>query len=223
MLCAAFTPAGNVVTGGPNGKITVYGGDTGAEALVEVDAHGIGAMGGLDTDGMKPDAVRRQAVNACPSSCCCAALAAAVRGRALQRTADRLVCCHIVLTADSFCSNNRAGRFCVAGLPGLQQLAKLQFEKMACRCLQFRPGDSTLLSGGADGTIKVWTIHPEYLGETTVLSFKGSDHCLSFCFSAFPCGSTALTSDTCCNQALPTSCRSARPAGARRTGGRGTV
>eukprot|EP01051_Picozoa_sp_SAG22_P006678 SAG22_NODE_444_length_10453_cov_8.586343_9_plen_261_part_00 len=28
----------------------------------------------------------------------------------------------------------------------------------------------------------------------TVLSFKGSDHCLSFCFSAFPCGSTALTS-----------------------------
>eukprot|EP01051_Picozoa_sp_SAG22_P014417 SAG22_NODE_1748_length_3664_cov_10.806171_2_plen_343_part_00 len=28
-------------------------------------------------------------------------------------------------------------------------------------------------------------------------SFKGSDHCLSFCFSAFPCGSTALTSDRC--------------------------
>eukprot|EP01051_Picozoa_sp_SAG22_P019297 SAG22_NODE_3519_length_1666_cov_1.324186_2_plen_219_part_00 len=27
--------------------------------------------------------------------------------------------------------------------------------------------------------------------------FKGSDHCLSFCFSAFPCGSTALTSDRC--------------------------
>eukprot|EP01051_Picozoa_sp_SAG22_P009351 SAG22_NODE_773_length_7297_cov_102.041539_3_plen_283_part_00 len=34
-------------------------------------------------------------------------------------------------------------------------------------------------------------------GEATVLSFKGSDHCLSFCFSAFPCGSTALTSDRC--------------------------
>eukprot|EP01051_Picozoa_sp_SAG22_P017348 SAG22_NODE_2654_length_2333_cov_207.686213_4_plen_152_part_00 len=33
------------------------------------------------------------------------------------------------------------------------------------------------------------------------LSFKGSDHCLSFCFSAFPCGSTALTYDTCCSQA----------------------
>eukprot|EP01051_Picozoa_sp_SAG22_P004047 SAG22_NODE_208_length_15237_cov_22.602774_8_plen_224_part_00 len=32
------------------------------------------------------------------------------------------------------------------------------------------------------------------------LSFKGSDHCLSFYFSAFPCGSTALTSDRC-NQA----------------------
>eukprot|EP01051_Picozoa_sp_SAG22_P017734 SAG22_NODE_2807_length_2191_cov_1.949331_2_plen_433_part_00 len=30
--------------------------------------------------------------------------------------------------------------------------------------------------------------------------FKGSDHCLSFCFPAFPCGSTALTADTCCNQ-----------------------
>eukprot|EP01051_Picozoa_sp_SAG22_P018019 SAG22_NODE_2922_length_2101_cov_1.501499_3_plen_239_part_00 len=27
--------------------------------------------------------------------------------------------------------------------------------------------------------------------------FKGSDHCLSFCFSAFPCGSTALTDDRC--------------------------
>eukprot|EP01051_Picozoa_sp_SAG22_P001099 SAG22_NODE_38_length_26325_cov_107.302067_37_plen_200_part_00 len=39
------------------------------------------------------------------------------------------------------------------------------------------------------------------LGEATlVLSLKGSDHCLSFCFSAFPCGSTALTADTCCNQ-----------------------
>eukprot|EP01051_Picozoa_sp_SAG22_P004465 SAG22_NODE_241_length_14126_cov_9.747202_1_plen_166_part_00 len=37
-------------------------------------------------------------------------------------------------------------------------------------------------------------------GEATVLSFKGSDHCLSLCFSAFPCGSTALTEDTCCNQ-----------------------
>eukprot|EP01051_Picozoa_sp_SAG22_P001266 SAG22_NODE_48_length_24654_cov_4.406394_14_plen_223_part_00 len=34
-------------------------------------------------------------------------------------------------------------------------------------------------------------------GEATVLSFKGSDHCLSFCFSAFPCGSTALTADRC--------------------------
>eukprot|EP01051_Picozoa_sp_SAG22_P012458 SAG22_NODE_1298_length_4811_cov_3.430178_1_plen_318_part_10 len=32
-------------------------------------------------------------------------------------------------------------------------------------------------------------------GEATVLSFKGSDHCLSLCFSAFPCGSTALTAD----------------------------
>eukprot|EP01051_Picozoa_sp_SAG22_P003707 SAG22_NODE_184_length_15968_cov_39.081858_1_plen_195_part_00 len=28
----------------------------------------------------------------------------------------------------------------------------------------------------------------------------GSDHCLSLCFPAFPCGSTALTSDTRCNQ-----------------------
>eukprot|EP01051_Picozoa_sp_SAG22_P000941 SAG22_NODE_31_length_27697_cov_7.384376_12_plen_303_part_00 len=37
-------------------------------------------------------------------------------------------------------------------------------------------------------------------GEATVLSFKGSDHCLSLCFSAFACGSTALTEDTCCNQ-----------------------
>eukprot|EP01051_Picozoa_sp_SAG22_P001082 SAG22_NODE_38_length_26325_cov_107.302067_20_plen_235_part_00 len=36
---------------------------------------------------------------------------------------------------------------------------------------------------------------------TLVLSLKGSDHCLSvLCFSAFPCGSTALTEDTCCNQ-----------------------
>eukprot|EP01051_Picozoa_sp_SAG22_P011117 SAG22_NODE_1046_length_5865_cov_4.719910_2_plen_175_part_00 len=35
-----------------------------------------------------------------------------------------------------------------------------------------------------------------------VLSFKGSDHCLSFCFSAFLCGSTALTSDRC-NQLPP--------------------
>eukprot|EP01051_Picozoa_sp_SAG22_P001792 SAG22_NODE_74_length_22289_cov_65.265119_12_plen_353_part_00 len=34
-------------------------------------------------------------------------------------------------------------------------------------------------------------------GEATVLSFKGSDHCLSLCFSAFPCGSTALTEDRC--------------------------
>eukprot|EP01051_Picozoa_sp_SAG22_P001157 SAG22_NODE_43_length_25304_cov_5.394644_9_plen_177_part_00 len=38
-------------------------------------------------------------------------------------------------------------------------------------------------------------------GEATVLSSKGSDHCLFFCFSAFPCGSTALTSARC-NQAL---------------------
>eukprot|EP01051_Picozoa_sp_SAG22_P013597 SAG22_NODE_1543_length_4162_cov_1.982279_2_plen_174_part_00 len=30
---------------------------------------------------------------------------------------------------------------------------------------------------------------------------KGNDHCLSFCFPAFPCGSTALTADTCCNRA----------------------
>eukprot|EP01051_Picozoa_sp_SAG22_P008555 SAG22_NODE_659_length_8069_cov_2038.703137_1_plen_220_part_00 len=30
-------------------------------------------------------------------------------------------------------------------------------------------------------------------GEATVLSFKGSDHCLSLCFSAVLCGSTALT------------------------------
>eukprot|EP01051_Picozoa_sp_SAG22_P000012 SAG22_NODE_1_length_62449_cov_158.689270_12_plen_214_part_00 len=48
-------------------------------------------------------------------------------------------------------------------------------------------------------------------GEATVLSFKGSDHCLSFCFSAFPCGPTALTSDTCCNgqsaQNLPAALR----------------
>eukprot|EP01051_Picozoa_sp_SAG22_P001842 SAG22_NODE_76_length_22248_cov_14.352070_8_plen_326_part_00 len=35
------------------------------------------------------------------------------------------------------------------------------------------------------------------LGEATVLSFKGSDHCLSLRFSAFPCGSTALTADRC--------------------------
>eukprot|EP01051_Picozoa_sp_SAG22_P001092 SAG22_NODE_38_length_26325_cov_107.302067_30_plen_227_part_00 len=42
-----------------------------------------------------------------------------------------------------------------------------------------------------------------YLGEATlVFSFKGSDHCLSFCFSAFPCGSTALTADRC-NQRSP--------------------
>ena len=35
-------------------------------------------------------------------------------------------------------------------------------------------------------------------GEATlVLSSKGSDHCLSFCFPAFPCGSTALTADRC--------------------------
>eukprot|EP01051_Picozoa_sp_SAG22_P006878 SAG22_NODE_465_length_10181_cov_6.604444_18_plen_103_part_00 len=26
---------------------------------------------------------------------------------------------------------------------------------------------------------------------------QGSDHCLSLCFSAFPCGSTALTEDRC--------------------------
>eukprot|EP01051_Picozoa_sp_SAG22_P027649 SAG22_NODE_9357_length_593_cov_1.866397_1_plen_53_part_10 len=38
------------------------------------------------------------------------------------------------------------------------------------------------------------------LGEATVMPFKGSDHCLSLCFSAFPCGSTALTADRC-NQA----------------------
>eukprot|EP01051_Picozoa_sp_SAG22_P005845 SAG22_NODE_361_length_11712_cov_6.108155_4_plen_98_part_00 len=31
------------------------------------------------------------------------------------------------------------------------------------------------------------------LGEATVLSF----HCLFLCFSAFPCGSTALTEDRC--------------------------
>eukprot|EP01051_Picozoa_sp_SAG22_P013828 SAG22_NODE_1598_length_4032_cov_1.979405_1_plen_383_part_00 len=36
--------------------------------------------------------------------------------------------------------------------------------------------------------------HP---GEATVLSFKGSYHCLSLCFSAFRYGSTALTSDRC--------------------------
>eukprot|EP01051_Picozoa_sp_SAG22_P009239 SAG22_NODE_756_length_7442_cov_2.044668_1_plen_1614_part_00 len=48
---------------------------------------------------------------------------------------------------------------------------------------------------GADGAV----IGPEenFDGEATVLSFKGSDHCLSFCFSAFSCGSTALTSDRC--------------------------
>eukprot|EP01051_Picozoa_sp_SAG22_P021475 SAG22_NODE_4753_length_1174_cov_1.681860_1_plen_101_part_10 len=34
-------------------------------------------------------------------------------------------------------------------------------------------------------------------GEATVLSLKGGDHCLSLCFSAFPCGSTALTADRC--------------------------
>eukprot|EP01051_Picozoa_sp_SAG22_P001659 SAG22_NODE_68_length_22846_cov_32.458258_2_plen_324_part_00 len=34
-------------------------------------------------------------------------------------------------------------------------------------------------------------------GEATVLAFKGSDHCLSLCFSAFPCGSTALTYARC--------------------------
>eukprot|EP01051_Picozoa_sp_SAG22_P004786 SAG22_NODE_265_length_13348_cov_150.719149_13_plen_160_part_00 len=47
-------------------------------------------------------------------------------------------------------------------------------------------------------------------GEATVLSFKGSDHCLSFCFSAFPCGSTALTSDRCnqaCCSGTPTAVR----------------
>eukprot|EP01051_Picozoa_sp_SAG22_P002975 SAG22_NODE_138_length_18031_cov_5.796621_23_plen_124_part_00 len=38
---------------------------------------------------------------------------------------------------------------------------------------------------------------PMYNGEATVVSLKGSDHCLSFCFSAFPCGSTALTEYRC--------------------------
>eukprot|EP01051_Picozoa_sp_SAG22_P016364 SAG22_NODE_2297_length_2744_cov_4.528544_2_plen_525_part_00 len=51
-------------------------------------------------------------------------------------------------------------------------------------------------------------------GEATVLSFKGSDHCLSFCFSAFPCGSAALTSDTCCKQHEPHGPRDEEPAGA---------
>eukprot|EP01051_Picozoa_sp_SAG22_P007906 SAG22_NODE_575_length_8991_cov_12.134859_6_plen_89_part_00 len=31
---------------------------------------------------------------------------------------------------------------------------------------------------------------------------KAVIHCLSFCFSAFPCGSTALTLDRC-NQSIP--------------------
>eukprot|EP01051_Picozoa_sp_SAG22_P002813 SAG22_NODE_129_length_18679_cov_40.656028_12_plen_111_part_00 len=39
-------------------------------------------------------------------------------------------------------------------------------------------------------------------GEATVLSFKGSDHRLSLCFSAFPCGSTALTEDRCNQEKL---------------------
>eukprot|EP01051_Picozoa_sp_SAG22_P001258 SAG22_NODE_48_length_24654_cov_4.406394_6_plen_228_part_00 len=52
----------------------------------------------------------------------------------------------------------------------------------------------------------------EPVGEATVLSFKGSDHCLSFCFSAFLCGSTALTADTCCNQT-----RRRRPRGSTRS------
>eukprot|EP01051_Picozoa_sp_SAG22_P012213 SAG22_NODE_1248_length_5014_cov_9.812004_6_plen_211_part_00 len=37
-------------------------------------------------------------------------------------------------------------------------------------------------------------------GEATVLSFKGSDHCLSLCFSVFPCSSAALTEDRCNHQ-----------------------
>eukprot|EP01051_Picozoa_sp_SAG22_P001100 SAG22_NODE_38_length_26325_cov_107.302067_38_plen_95_part_00 len=49
-----------------------------------------------------------------------------------------------------------------------------------------------------------------------MLSFKGSDHCLSaLCFSAFPCGSTVLTADTCCNQVIDKAREVYRPVAAR--------
>eukprot|EP01051_Picozoa_sp_SAG22_P013049 SAG22_NODE_1419_length_4466_cov_5.588963_4_plen_558_part_00 len=47
------------------------------------------------------------------------------------------------------------------------------------------------------------------LGAATVLSFKGSDRCLSLCFSSFPCGSTALTEDRC-NQGCCSAARRTR-------------
>eukprot|EP01051_Picozoa_sp_SAG22_P007750 SAG22_NODE_556_length_9120_cov_2.272475_5_plen_956_part_00 len=51
-------------------------------------------------------------------------------------------------------------------------------------------------SSTADG---ITTATADFLDSTLQVrsDFKGSDHCLSFCFSAFPCGSTALTADRC--------------------------
>eukprot|EP01051_Picozoa_sp_SAG22_P023915 SAG22_NODE_6387_length_863_cov_0.941099_2_plen_85_part_00 len=52
--------------------------------------------------------------------------------------------------------------------------------------------------GKADGSWK----HSRPIPSPGFAGGKGSDHCLSFCFSAFPCGSTALTEDSC-NQGTP--------------------
>eukprot|EP01051_Picozoa_sp_SAG22_P009438 SAG22_NODE_789_length_7224_cov_2.663953_3_plen_110_part_00 len=56
-----------------------------------------------------------------------------------------------------------------------------------------------LLVVGADGD---HVLRGDPVRQRSSLS-KGSDHCLSFCFSAFPCGSTALTSDRCNQLPIP--------------------